>query len=383
VWEGAIVEGWHDGMRRLRLLGNERADIESPMASFVNGHLNSARGLAPTEPLDAERTTRRHVVTESTALTEWTGLLNGLTESPELSNELSNDCARATSIRSGRPDLLMLGDAQLIERARSLIPEIRWLFSQLTWVSALATIGPSIVDTTVGAIDRSLALRTMSGLSDIESGSASHALWELSRTVRASSVLLAVFDDGRDGLMDRLTAEPAAAALLAAFDEFLVNFGSWGPKDWEIGGPAWETQPTLALSLLDEMRQCPDSDDPRVRLEAQMADRNAAVAEVHGALANNREALSRFVTAQQSAQMFIAASQRAKTNTVKVVHEVRMSLRELGRRLEADGLIASANDVFFSRADELNAFALDPVPFASLVDERRALMAEQRRRLAD
>jgi rifampicin phosphotransferase len=398
VWAGAILDGWRDGDIRVgQFAEDELAGDYSPVAGLFNGYfyINATivrvfgeRSGAGSAAIDAaffgnRADTPPHVAhpddmsDEATArIGEVTGWAMSVTDLPDL----RDDRDRAAATRAARPDLLTLSDAALIERARSFLPEIRWLFNQHARVSGLTAIGPTIVGMTVGAIDPSLVMRTVSGTGDVDSALPGQAMWDLSRTVRASSVLTEIFDGGADGLMDRLTAEPDAGAFLAAFDEFLVTFGSRGPNEWDIGVEVWETKPSLALSLIDRMRQSTDVDDPRARLQTLIDDRAVATAEAHAALAGSPEALGMFMAGQQSALVFLAARERAKTTIIKVIHEVRMSLRELGRRMQADGLIDSVSDVFLIHVNELDAFAVDPGSFVGLINERRALMADLRTR---
>ena len=49
---------------------------------------------------------------------------------------------------------------------------------------------------------------------------------------------------------------------LAAFDEFVYEFGSRGPNEWDIHSHTWETQPDLVLAAIDRMRQTDDAAAP-------------------------------------------------------------------------------------------------------------------------
>ena len=92
----------------------------------------------------------------------------------------------------------------------------------------------------------------------------SFELWELSRHVQSSPVLAAAFDQGVDGLLDRLraSADPAAKRFLAQWDAFIDRWGFVGPNVWEFRSPTYRTDPEIPLRMLDRARQAPDSSSP-------------------------------------------------------------------------------------------------------------------------
>jgi rifampicin phosphotransferase len=304
----------------------------------------------------------------SARIAETTGWALSVTELPDL----IEDRERADALRAARPDLRALSDVELVERSRSFLSEVRWLFNQHARVSGLTAIGPTVIATVLGAVDPTLTLRLVSGSGDVDSALPAQHMWDLSRHVRSSAALTAAFDGGVDGLIDRLAGDPEASSFLAEFTAFIERFGSRGPNEWDVASHVWETKPELALAMIDRMRLSSDSDDPRARLTALQADRAEALAQAQAALAGADEALGMVMAGQQSSMVFLSARERAKTNIIKVIHESRMALRELGRRVEADGLVDSADDVFLLHADELDAFISDPTSFRPRLTERRA-----------
>ena len=123
-------------------------------------------------------------------------------------------------------------------------------------------------------------LRMIASSGDVDSALPSYAMWHLSREANASAEVTAAFDAGVGGLLDRLRAgDAAAAAWLAHFEAFLVDYGSRGPNEWDPYFDSWETRPELALALIDRMRGVADDESPLLRHERVTADRDAATAE--------------------------------------------------------------------------------------------------------
>src|SRR5205085_9468888 len=124
-------------------------------------------------------------------------------------------------------DLTYLTPAELVERARGLLPLLRETFASDVAAGLPSPTGPDM-------------LQTMAPVS--HSARASRALWDLSRTVARSPDLGLYFDGGVAGILDRLEGSPSedAKAFLDDFDTFLYRYGSRGPGEWAIGSDVWE-----------------------------------------------------------------------------------------------------------------------------------------------
>jgi pyruvate,water dikinase len=78
-------------------------------------------------------------------------------------------------------------------------------------------------------------------------------------------------------------------------------------------------------------------------------------AQVRDALAGDADTSAQFEAALRSSQLYMAGRERAKTNIIKVIHEVRMAMWELAAR---QGYTPS--ELCMLLADELDAFVADP-----------------------
>jgi len=257
---------------------------------------------------------------------------------------LREDRDLATSARSSRPNLAELDEAALVARLTSFTPLLRRMFEHHLLMTAATSIGPGALGAIAEALgDPSLVLTLITSIGDVDSAAPSNAMWKLSRLDKSS-------DEYRAG-----------------FAAFLEEFGSRGPNEWDIRSHTWETKPALAEALIDAMRAAPDDESPSIRNERNTRAREEAEATVRQTLAGQPEVLAQFEMALRSAHLHLAGRERAKTNIIKVLHEVRMAAHALAA---CTGYTSS--EICMLLADELDAFATSP-------DEFRARLAQRER----
>lgn len=278
------------------------------------------------------------------------------------------------ALRSGRPDLSALSDDELVARARMTQPMLQTGFSHHGITSSASGVAPGILYAIGDAIgDLTMPMVLCSGIGHVDSAEPSYRLWELSRQVRASQVLTTAFDAGVDGLLDRLKSDASAdaAEFLAAWDQFIVDFGSRGPSEWEMTSPTWETKPELALGALNQTRRQTDAESPANRNQTKADERTAKIAEVRAAVTSlGNDELNAQLEGAIVATNQLAFRERTKTNLVRVVHEGRMAFRELGRRHGLAGNLNHAEHVFMLLDAEVESFVSDPASLTTTLAER-------------
>jgi pyruvate,water dikinase len=288
--------------------------------------------------------------------------------------EIDDEKTQTIAFRVGRPDLSSLSDAELVERARSTQPMLRKLFDSHTITSSSSGIAPGMLFAIGQAIgDPTIAMTLLAGIGEVDSAEPSYAMWEISRTVRASAELTAAFDAGVDGLLDRLAASDSdeARAFLDAIQQFLVNYGSRGPNEWEMSAETWETKPAIMLAALNQVRGQADDESPGIRNRRRAEEREAMTTVVRAKLAalGNDELSGQFEAALVAGHQ-LGFRERTKTNIIRVVHEGRMVFRELGRRHAAAGHLQDPAHVFMLLDTEVEAFVADPAAFTDILAER-------------
>ena len=127
-----------------------------------------------------------------------------------------------------------------------------------------------------------------------------------------------------------------------------------------MGSDVWETKPTLPLAMIERMRLLDEDQSPSARRAAQQKDADAAMAEARAFLAGNEEGLATLSLAVASVHRFAGWRERGKANCVRVLHEARMPMAELGRRMAERGQLAKASDIFLALDEELDGLMVDP-----------------------
>ncbi len=393
-WDGGLCLGWADGYVRVGSYTADEFDPVRPEAcGFFGGYfyinlsnvrMQGVRSPAVTvEQLDLAFFGDHPDVPKYTAhplddrpelvpkILEHLGWVMTTTSWPEIDDEK----AATIELRRNRPDLAAASDAELIAHARTTQPMLRKLFDSHTVSSSSSGIAPGVLFAVGQAIgDPTVPMKLVAGIGDVDSAEPSYAMWDLSRTVRRSPELTAAFDAGVDGLLQRLASSgsPDATEFLRDFDEFLFDFGSRGPNEWEMTADTWETRPEIALAAIGRVRLQSDDESPSRRNAARAAEREQVTADVRALVAPLGEELAGQFEAGLAASSQLAFRERTKTNVIRVVHEGRMAFRELGRRHAAAGDLADAAHVFMLLDSELDAFVADPGSFRSTLADRHA-----------
>lgn len=283
--------------------------------------------------------------------------------------ELEEERELADRVRAERPDLRSASNEVLITLARRAAPLQRIMWGRgYVIASNQAAIGPGVISSLIGHEDPTLTVRLIGNAGDVDSALPSFALWELSRVVRADAGLIAAFDAGDEDLLGRLRRDHPDFAT--RFDMFVHEFGYRGPSEWDIGVHTWETQPELPLALIGRLRQLEDDASPVLRREVRGAEAADALQQALKILGPNEEAVATLHLAIASARRFAAWRERGKTNAVKVLHEVRAPLFELGRRLTARGELDHPRQVFMALESELDHLATHAAGLRDTLRER-------------
>ncbi len=386
TWDNGICQGWRDGYIRTGNYAADEWDQAHPETTgFFGGYMyinlsnvrmQGVRNPAVTvEQLDMaffgdhpdvppytpdERDERPDLLPAIAKNLEW---VMSATTWPEIDVEKEQTIA----LRRNRPVLESLDDDQLIERARTVQKMIDRLFLTHTIDSSGSGVAPGILAAVGEAIgDPTVPMKLLSGLGDVDSAEPSYGLWELSRKVAASSLLTAEFDRGVAGILERLAAspDPAAQTFLTEFGQFIADFGARGPNEYEVSAETWETNPEMALAILDRVRLQNEEDSPAARVQRLVAERERVTAEVRAKVeATGNPDLPGQLEAALVAGNQLIFRERTKTNLIRAIQEARMVFRELGRRHAAAGHIADAAHIFQLTDPELDSFVADPASF--------------------
>jgi pyruvate,water dikinase len=296
--------------------------------------------------------------------------------------ELRADAAQTERLVRTRPDFAELSNQELVDHARSFIPLYRRLFNRHIVVSGNSGLGIGTVAGVCAAVGRpELTMTLVAGLGDVDSAAPSLVMWDLGRLVAGSPMLTAAFEargaggprsGGASDLLERLRTDGSkdATRFLDGFDALLARFGSRGPNEWELRSHTWGTRPELALAAIDRMRLSPDSAAPSGHQVERRAEADAAAEEVRALVAGDVEAAGQFEAGLRAARLYLAGRERSKTNNIRIVHEMRLALREVGRRLVDAGHLESVEQIFMFTDEEIDQVLADPAAWTDTARTR-------------
>lgn len=273
-----------------------------------------------------------------------------------------------------RPDLTALSNADLVARARALAGDALDDAWTAYCQSALgASLGPGAVQAICAAIGRAPdAVKVMSAVGGIESADAAVMMWDLSRTIKRSATLMAEFDAGVSGILERLAAsgDADAATFSAQWAELIATHGHRGPNEWDLHAHSWTTLPSMPLGMLERMRFQDDSKSPAEAHTRGIAVREQLTTELLAMVEGDAEAHGGLQAGIHSAGVFYGLREMGKNACIRLIHEAKLALLEVGRRMVADGTLDDERHVFMLLDDEVDAFLADPASMTQTLRER-------------
>ena len=368
-WRPMVLPGWASGYVQDACFTSDEMTEESSVAGFIYGYLyinqSSVRVLGIRKGMTWELIDQMffnspgapaHVASEADAneaLTAAAPARSGWVLTTTNFPEVEEDEILADRIRNERPNLKGLSNRALIARARSVMPYERLAWRSEQMAASNAALGPAVATMMLG--DKAHLLVAILGYAgEVESAAPTYALWALSRTLRADAKTSALFDKGLAAVE---AAYPSAhGQFWSEFGAFIDEFGYRGPSEWDLGTDSWESKPSLPLALIDRMRHLEDSDSPHAKQALHASATDKAMAEATAGMDEATEAA--FRGAIGSARRFAGWRESGKSSCIKIMNEARMALLELGYRLEADGVLDHARQIFIALDEELDALAL-------------------------
>ena len=215
----------------------------------------------------------------------------------------------------------------------------------------------------------------MTAVGGIESADAPVAMWEISRTIKSSPRLMAEFDAGVDGLLERLhaSADLEAATLLGQWDNLIAHHGHRGPNEWDLRAHSWTTKPSMPLGMLERLRHQDDSKSPAEAHARGVAVREQLTVELLALVDGDPEAHGGLQAGIRSASVFYGLREMGKNACIRLIHEAKLAVMEIGHRLVADGVIDEVQQIFMLLDDEVDDFLADPTAMSALIRERDAV----------
>ena len=281
---------------------------------------------------------------------------------------------RVAAFEAKRPPL-DAPDDELLAYMDSFAAVFEPVFANHMKTTALAAIVSGILaDAAAAAGEPGLVTHLIGAAGDVRSAEYSQALYAIALEVRNTPAVAASFDEGVEGLLDRLAAIPDAEGFLADFSSFIAEHGHRGPNDWELSGRTWDNTPELALSAIDAMRKADHDLSPSARLGDDEAKRRAAIDRVrpHVKLIDRLN----FDKAVKAAPFWAQGREATRDRAVRLSLPVKQVYRELVRRAaERGGDPDPVSVALLDPRDELRSYLQDPPSMLEVMEERAELFA--------
>ncbi|MEO1059509.1 MAG: PEP-utilizing enzyme [Actinomycetota bacterium] len=358
TWVPGVLEGWRDAFVDVGAfeMSELTAEAINPVGAVITGHayvnhsllqvlavrtgvghevaeylLGAARPGAPVEmvqPIDVDESATERVQARLDTIAA-ARQVPALDANTQLANEL----------RAARPELSELDEGELLDRAQSLTGHVRSMVNDLVSLGVL--LSPAIER--LHAVAPALVLPMIGIGGDAEQTHPASVLWRLSR-----------LREGSDEFVDQ-------------FLDFLRDFGSRGPQAWDPMRPSFETDPQMAMSLIEQMRGVGAERSPSARLARVIDGRERALEAALRAVRGDEQAIDALVVGQATALRLQLWRDDARVNCLRAINEQRVALLELARRhLDDPGELAMLS------IDELAQFAEAPGTRAAETAGRRA-----------
>ena len=265
-------------------------------------------------------------------------------------DRLNDHKARTIDLRASRPDFSSVSDLELWEYAEALFPFHRELFQEHIFVTTLTTVPVGVIQTVATAVGRpDLIMPLIAGVGQVDSAEPSYAMWELSRL------------------------DPTSDEFASGFEQFRLDFGSRGPNEWEARSPTWDTHPNIALAAIDRMRLAGEDADPRAHQQQRASERAEAAETLLSMVEADPATHGQLAAAIAASGAWLPARERTKTNNIRLIQEIRVPLRELGRRFVERHVFDEIEDFGLVLHEEMKeVFGPTPEGLTERVRERRS-----------
>jgi pyruvate,water dikinase len=267
------------------------------------------------------------------------------------------------------PDLTLADDAELLAFVSAYPQRLAASMKRLLHFSMIAAGPRALLDMMIDGHDLpdGIANRLVSGIDDVDSAALAQRQWSLGRIVAGDDSLMALFDEGLDGIEHRIEG----TALLAPLEQFLADFGHRGNDEYELATPAWVMDPRPVFAAIERLRHAPPDRDPATATARLVVERELAETEVSKSLRWPRRSLA--IRAAAVSRAGSIGRERAKDILVLENLGARLALYELARRAERRGGPRDHRLAFAVTADELPRFVADPAAFTDIIVERTGL----------
>ncbi len=242
-----------------------------------------------------------------------------------LGREVADMERRAKRLTEDRPELEALSDEQLMARIELLCDTVVRAWDINNMNTFMVSLPMNLISQRYGD---EAAMNVRTGTENLRSAALLAGVRELAGELAGSDELRRLIQDTpRDAVLDKLRAD--APAFAARFDQLIAAWGHRGPGETELSNPVYADAPELLL---------------RSVLSSTAAKAIATVGSPRTLLARGLRRLA--VTA-------MLRRERGRDVCMRITYQLRLAIREWGRRLAVRGSLSAADDVHYLSMDEI------------------------------
>jgi pyruvate,water dikinase len=269
-----------------------------------------------------------------------------------------------------------LSDDELVAKLDEMTEEMIhqwWIHGHINFVLLSSSAFCDLYDEVMQPEEPTEAYRTLQGFRT-KPVDAAKALWDLSRAAKASPTLRDLFKNLEpDALLAALDESDEGREFRRRLDEFLFEYGWRHDAVYDLADVPWREDPSIPLSNLAAMMELPDSEDPELQYQKNVAARVGLLEQARQKLADDPDKLAKFEELYEAAQYsYPLTEDHAFYIDQLFISVFRRFVQAVGERLVEKGVIDAADDVHMLYRDEVVDALTNGGDRRDLVSERRA-----------
>jgi pyruvate,water dikinase len=203
---------------------------------------------------------------------------------------------------------------------------------------------------------------------------AAKGLWALSRVALANPTLKELFETKESAeVLAALDESAEGRDFRRQLDEFLFDYGWRHDAVYDLADVPWHEDPAIPLRTIRGMIALPESEDPELQYQANVAAREELFAKLREKLADDPDTMAELDELYDAARYsFPLTEDHAFYIDQMYIGVFRRFVLAVGERLVGNGVLEQPDDVFFLYRDELVDALTNGGDKRSLVAERRA-----------
>jgi phosphohistidine swiveling domain-containing protein len=281
----------------------------------------------------------------------------------------------ASNVPLKTADWSSLSDEELVAKLDEFTDRMRyqwWIHGHINFVLLSSSALADLYDKMMQPEEPTEAYRLLQGF-PTTSVDAAKGLWALSRLALTTPVLMELFAARKgDELLAALDDTEDGREFRRRLDQFLFEYGWRHDAVYDLADVPWHEDPAIPLGNIRAMMGLPESEDPELQYQANVAAREELFAKLREKLADDPDTMAKFDELYEAARYsFPLTEDHAFYIDQMYIGVFRRFVLAVGDRLVANGVFDQADDVFFLYRDEV-------VDALQNGGDKRALVAERR-----